>query len=303
MRTSQAVKYCLFISCYIFWVASGLMIAVGLYAKLCKETGVVESLTADPAIILIVVGTLMSVITFLGCMGALRDLLLLLKIFASMLVLVMFLQFVAAVLGFIFSGMVLEKATSVMSRAIIHYREDLDLQNFIDFIQKKFECCGVENYQNWSLNIYFSCKDTNPSQEKCGVPYSCCVKEERQSVINTMCGYNTQNLRSWHVEDRIYVEGCLHKIVSWGRGNLLFLGGIAMGLILLELLGTFLSVVLIYQINVINERTQTTTVVRTAIHSEEENKIILHMGQIQNVENAELVRRPFSPQRCQQTPF
>ncbi|XP_075063287.1 tetraspanin-33-like isoform X1 [Mixophyes fleayi] len=282
MRTSQAVKYSLFVSCYIFWVASGLMIAAGLYAKLCKETGVVDSLTADPAILLIVVGTLMFAINFLGCMGALRDLDLMLKIFASMLVLVMILQFVAAVLGFMFSGRVIEKATAVMSRAIIHYREDLDLQNFIDYIQKKFECCGVDNYKDWSLNVYFSCKDTNPSQEKCGVPYSCCVKEEKLSVINTMCGYNTQNLRSWYAETNIYVDGCLNSIVSWGRGNLLFLGCIATGLIFLEILGTSLAVVLIYQINAINERTQTTAEMRTNIQMEGEDEFIIHTAEMQS---------------------
>ncbi|XP_073448934.1 tetraspanin-33-like isoform X2 [Aquarana catesbeiana] len=211
MRTSQIVKYSLFVSCYIFWVASGLMIAVGLYAKLCKETGIVDTLATDPAIILIVVGMLMFAITFLGCMGALRDLHILLKIFAAMLLLVLILQLVAAVLGFIFSGMVLEKASNVMSKAIIRYREDADLENFIDYIQKK-------------------------------------------TVINTMCGYGTQNLKKWHVEHQIFVDGCLNTIVSWGRGNLLFLGGIAMGLILLEILVTCLAFVQIYQINFIMER-------------------------------------------------
>ncbi|XP_077109215.1 tetraspanin-33-like isoform X3 [Ranitomeya variabilis] len=183
MRTSQVVKYSLFISCYIFWVASGLLIAVGFYAKLCKETGVVDSLTADPAILLIVVGMLMFIITFFGCMGALRDVHLLLKIFAGLLIVVLILQLVAAVLGFIFSGMVLDKASAVMLRAIIYYREDLDLQNFIDYIQKKFECCGVNSYKDWSRNIYFYCRDANPSLERCGVPYSCCIKEKGQIVV------------------------------------------------------------------------------------------------------------------------
>lgn len=254
----------------MFWVASGLLISVGLYAKLCKETGVVDSLTTDPAILLIVVGMLMFVITFFGCMGALRDVHVLLKIFAGMLIVVLILQLVAAVLGFMFSGMVLDKASSVMARAIIYYREDLDLQNFIDYIHKKFECCGVKSYKDWSTNIYFYCTDTNPSLERCGVPFSCCVKEKGQTVINTMCGYETQNLMSWIAEDRIYVDGCLDKIVSWGRGNLLFLGYIALGLIFLEIVVIGLAVVLIYQINFIMERRKSTAVVRTKPDAEED---------------------------------
>ncbi|XP_073512209.1 tetraspanin-33-like isoform X1 [Phyllobates terribilis] len=221
MRTSQVVKYSLFVSCYIFWVASGLLIAVGFYAKLCKETGVVDSLTADPAILLIVVGMLMFIITFFGCMGALRDVHLLLKI---------------------------------------------------------FECCGVNSYKDWSTNIYFHCRDANPSLERCGVPYSCCMKEKGQTVINTMCGYETQNLMSWHAEERIYIDGCLDKIVSWGRGNLLFLGYIALGLILLEIVVICLAVVLIYQINFIEERRKSTAVARTGSDAEED--MVPHVDQM-----------------------
>ncbi|XP_040273386.1 tetraspanin-33-like isoform X1 [Bufo bufo] len=278
MRTSQVVKYSLFVSCYIFWVASGLMIAVGLYAKLCKETGAVDSLTTDPAVLLIVVGMLMFIITFFGCTGALRDVHLLLKIFAGMLIVVLVLQLVAAVLGFMFSGMVLDKANSVMARAIIYYREDIDLQNVIDYIQKKFECCGVKSYKDWSTNIYFYCTDNNPSLERCGVPYSCCIKEKGQTVINTMCGYEKQNLMSWQAEDYIYIEGCLDKIVSWGRGNLLFLGYIALGLIFLEIVVICLAVVLIYQINFIMERRKSTVVVRTRPDTAED--IVLHEQQM-----------------------
>lgn len=39
---------------------------------------------------------------------------------------------------------------------IIHsYRDDSDLQNFIDFAQQEFKCCGLSNagYQDWSEYI------------------------------------------------------------------------------------------------------------------------------------------------------
>ncbi|XP_077109223.1 tetraspanin-33-like isoform X4 [Ranitomeya variabilis] len=221
---------------------------------------------------------LMFIITFFGCMGALRDVHLLLKIFAGLLIVVLILQLVAAVLGFIFSGMVLDKASAVMLRAIIYYREDLDLQNFIDYIQKKFECCGVNSYKDWSRNIYFYCRDANPSLERCGVPYSCCIKEKGQTVINTMCGYETQNLMSWQAEERIFIDGCLDKIVSWGRGNLLFLGYIALGLILLEIVVICLAVVLIHQINFIEDRRKSTAVVRTVSDAEED--MVPHVDQM-----------------------
>ncbi|KYO41873.1 NACHT domain- and WD repeat-containing protein 1 isoform D [Alligator mississippiensis] len=284
MRTNQLIKYTLFVSCYLFWVASGLMVAVGIYAKLSKEASAVDSLLADPSLMLLTVGILMFAITFVGCTGALRDLPMLLKIaltptpstgvlaaggrldgtpvtdFAWTLLIVLILQIVAAVLGFLFSGMVMEKAAFLMGKAISSYRDDLDLQNLIDYIQKKFECCGVHSYKDWSQNIYFECRDSNPSLERCAVPFSCCTQEDKgtvlTSVLNTMCGYGTQNLRPWEAESLIYTEGCLEKIVNWGQRNLLLVAGLAIGLFVLEVLVFSLAIMLIYQINFIIQKRQ-----------------------------------------------
>lgn len=56
------------------------------------------------------------------------------------------------------------------------YREDSNLQNLIDTIQMKFECCGVSDngFKDWNMNIYFKCNISNPSSERCAVPFSCC---------------------------------------------------------------------------------------------------------------------------------
>lgn len=93
-------------------VAGGVMIAVGIYAKVAKENGtelplshelpfstcyihsvllelslqkvscftdVVDTLATDPALLLLTVGSLTFIITFFGCFGALRDGAILLK--------------------------------------------------------------------------------------------------------------------------------------------------------------------------------------------------------------------------------
>ncbi|KAG7232328.1 hypothetical protein INR49_008343 [Caranx melampygus] len=60
-------------------VVSAGLIAVGVYAKIAKEKDVVDTLTVDPALLLIIVGAVMFLITFLGCFGALRNATCLLK--------------------------------------------------------------------------------------------------------------------------------------------------------------------------------------------------------------------------------
>ncbi|XP_038595884.1 tetraspanin-33-like isoform X1 [Tachyglossus aculeatus] len=257
MRTNQLMKYTLFASCYLFWVASGLMVAVGLYAKLSKESSAVDTLLAEPSLLIIVVGVLTFGITFVGCTGALRDVPVLLKMFAGVLLVILILQIVASVVAFLFSSLVMDKAAFLMGKAIINYRDDLDLQNLIDYIQKKFECCGVHSYKDWSQNVYFDCKVSNPSLERCAVPFSCCIWEKK-GILNTMCGYGTQNLKAWKAEDLIHTEGCLEKIVTWGQRNLLLIAGLAIGLLVLEIVVLCLAVMLIYQINFIVQKRSST---------------------------------------------
>lgn len=49
----------------------------------------------------------------------------------------------------------------------------LSLSLSLSFTQ--FKCCGWNNYTDWSWNLYFNCTHTNPSSERCSVPYSCCT--------------------------------------------------------------------------------------------------------------------------------
>ncbi|KAG7513938.1 tetraspanin-33-like [Solea senegalensis] len=174
----------------------------------------------------------MFLITFLGCFGALRNTTCLLKMFLGILVLILLLQIAAGVVAYVFTDMVMERTEQLMMKAIVQYREDRDLQNAIDFIQKK--CCGVQTYKDWSHNVYFDCSEDNPSLEMCGVPFSCCVQLQNQTVLNTMCGYGMQQQDQSLAALDVFTVGCLERIVSWAKNNLLLVAGLTAGLLLLE---------------------------------------------------------------------
>ncbi|XP_022050395.1 tetraspanin-33 [Acanthochromis polyacanthus] len=254
MRGYRAIKYILFIFCYFFWVVSAILIAVGTYAKIAKEKDVVDTLTVDPALLLIIVGSVMFLITFLGCFGALRNATCLLKMFLAILVIIFLLQIAAGVMGYLFTDTVMERTEKLMMKAIVRYREDRDLENAIDFIQKKFQCCGVESYKDWSQNMYFECSDTNPSLEACGVAFSCCIHLQNQTVLNTMCGYGMQQEEESLARHDIFTTGCLEKIVSWAKNNLLLVAGLTGGLLLLEVCMISLAAAQISWINKVQRR-------------------------------------------------
>lgn len=53
----------------------------------------------------------------------------------------------------------------------------------------------MENYKDWSHNIYFQCSDTNPSLEACGVPFSCCIHLQNQVRASTLCDITQRSLK------------------------------------------------------------------------------------------------------------
>ncbi|XP_003972927.2 tetraspanin-33 [Takifugu rubripes] len=246
---SPVVKYLLFIFNFIFWVISMVMVSIGVYARMMKQAETaLACLSVDPAIMLLVVGVLMFIITFCGCVGSLRENICLLQTFCISLTVIFLLQLVAGILGFVFADKARDKVTKIINKAITYYRDDIDLQNLIDFGQTEFACCGGVAYTDWSSNVYFNCSMQNPSRERCSVPFSCCVMTKSKMVINTMCGQGMQILEYSEAATYIYTNGCIDKLVNWIHSNMFLLGGIAMGLAIPQLVGILLSQILINQI-------------------------------------------------------
>ncbi|KAM7367121.1 hypothetical protein PAMP_015045 [Pampus punctatissimus] len=234
---SPVVKYLLFMFNFIFWIISLVMVSIGLYARMMKHAeAALAYLSVDPAILLMVVGVLMFIITFCGCVGSLRENICLLQTFYMSLTVIFLLQLTAGILGFIFSDKARSKVTKVINNAIVHYRDDIDLQNIIDFGQKEFGCCGGVTYTDWSQNMYFNCSTDNPSRERCSVPFSCCITSKDKELEYAEAGAH------------IYTNGCIDKLVNWIHSNLFLLGGIALGLCIPQLVGILLSQLLINQI-------------------------------------------------------
>uniref|UniRef100_A0A8C8BHK1 Tetraspanin-33 n=1 Tax=Otus sunia TaxID=257818 RepID=A0A8C8BHK1_9STRI len=173
---SPAVKYVLFFFNALFWMISMATVAAGVYARLLKHA----EAAVDLAVLFMAVGVLIFLITFCGCVGSLRENICLLQAFSVCLTIVFLLQLAASVLGFVFSDKARGKVSDIINAAIVHYRDDLDLQNLIDFGQKEFSCCGGVSYKDWSQNMYFNCTPANPSQERCSVPFSCCLRDTHQ---------------------------------------------------------------------------------------------------------------------------
>ncbi|XP_034036662.1 tetraspanin-33-like [Thalassophryne amazonica] len=117
-----------------------------------------------------------------------------------------------------------------------------------------FQCCGVQSFKDWSRNVYFECSDSNPSLEACGVPFSCCVHLQNQTVLNTMCGYGVQELDESLASQYVLTIGCLEKIMWWTKQNLLLVAGLTASLLLRELCMICLAAVQISKIKKVQQQ-------------------------------------------------
>ncbi|XP_038651570.1 tetraspanin-17 isoform X2 [Scyliorhinus canicula] len=188
-EVSCCVKYVLFGFNIVFWLLGAAFLGIGLWAW--AEKGVLSNISSitdlggfDPVWLFIVVGGVMFILGFAGCIGALRE------------------------------------NTSLL---------------------KFWLCCGARGPIDWDLNIYFNCTDFNPSRERCGVPFSCCIKDPAEDVINTQCGYDVRLKMEIDQQDYIYTKGCVGQFEKWLQENLIVVAGIFIAIALLQIFGICLA--------------------------------------------------------------
>uniref|UniRef100_A0A4W4EQB3 Tetraspanin n=1 Tax=Electrophorus electricus TaxID=8005 RepID=A0A4W4EQB3_ELEEL len=250
-EVSCCYKYLMFSYNIVFWLAGAAFIAIGFWAW--SEKGVLLDLTLvtrmhgfDPVWLVMLVGTVTFVLGFAGCVGALRENICLLKFFSGVIGFIFFLELTAAVLALVFQEPLREWISEFFLANVKAYRDDIDLQNLIDSLQKLNHCCGSKDPNDWNLNVYFNCTQSNPSREKCGVPFSCCISDPADAVVNTQCGYDIRvsgSLDKW--SSIIYTKGCISALEEWFPRNIYIVAGVFIVISLLQMVGIFLARTLI----------------------------------------------------------
>uniref|UniRef100_A0A3B5AQG5 Tetraspanin n=1 Tax=Stegastes partitus TaxID=144197 RepID=A0A3B5AQG5_9TELE len=230
------LKYLLLLYAIVFWLIGGFILAIGIYAEVERQRfKTLEGVFLAPAIILIVLGIVMFVVSFVGVLASLRDNLTLLKVFMYTLTICLILELLGGVLALAFRNRTVELLNKNIRRGIVNYYDDLDFKNIMDFVQKKFKCCGGQEYKDWEVNMYHNC--TAPGPLACGVPYTCCPNE----VANTLCGYKVLEKERLNLIDEIYIRGCTNAFFIWLMDNYKTMAGLLLGILLPQFFGVIVS--------------------------------------------------------------
>jgi len=264
---STCVKYTMFFFNFLFWLSGLLLVGVGVYAALDKWSSgeafklqTIFDVMFNIGFLLMIIGGIIFIVSFAGCIGALRENMFLLKFYSLCLLIFFLAEMTLLALSFIYPNKLTEFLDDELSEKLIQsYRDDLDFQNLIDLVQHDFECCGIgtDGYKEWSKNEYFNCTRNaadNPSVERCGVPYSCCredTDEINSNLVNLMCGFGVQyppgasRILQEEAEAeavlKINTQGCIPRIQTLIENNLYPVVGVAIGVAVSQLLVIWLS--------------------------------------------------------------
>lgn len=234
----------------LFWLVAVLILALGIYILVEKNTvyNQLSDATLDPAALFVCFGGVLFLITFCGCIGALRENVCLLTMFCGAVGLIFALEIASGVLAFTMRDKLEEVVDNKLREAIVKYRDPRfeDLQLLIDTSQTELKCCGSKSYTDWQLNLYFNC--STPSPEACGVPFSCCMSD----TINRQCGYGIKD--NPNRNEVIYTTGCLVVAKDWLMTNLLTVGIASLTVLVLQLISICLAINLKSDVKALQKR-------------------------------------------------
>ncbi|KAI1894611.1 hypothetical protein AGOR_G00117550 [Albula goreensis] len=233
------LKFTLIVYSTVFWLIGGFILAIGIYAEVERQRyKTLEGVFLAPAIILIVLGVVMFIVSFIGVLSSLRDNLCLLKVFLYTLTLCLILELLGGILALVFRHQTVDLLNKNIRKGMVNYYDDLDFKNIMDFVQRKFKCCGGLEYKDWEVNMYHNCSAPGPLA--CGVPYTCCVSKPSE-VANTLCGYQVLKKERLDLQHDIHVRGCTDAVFIWFMDNYKIMAGLLLGILLPQFFGVIIS--------------------------------------------------------------
>lgn len=253
---SCCAKYILFFSNFGFSVLGLLTLGIGIWGLIDKESLIwerIQHLGTDPMLFVVLLGLVMTVVSVAGSMGALWENVCLLRFFTISVVVFVVLQVLSGIVLYTLSAQISKSLGSSMQLAIARYQDDADMKFIMDEIQMGLECCGVESYQDWKLNLYFNC--SSPGANACGVPFSCCIDPlQNGTVANTQCGFGALGAEEMVAQSFVYLGGCMPQLAHWVSRNLGLLGTAAAVLLALEIVSLLVATRLLGDIDLIKSQ-------------------------------------------------
>ena len=168
------------------------------------------------AVILIVTGSIVSIISFLGTFGAYNEVKCMLLTYFVILVILFIVMVTAGILGYVFRLEVDDRMQQEMHSTIKLYGNDSQVTQAWDAVQTHFECCGItvrpsRGYELWRKeNAHFR-SESGPV-----VPESCCRSRDDDPIKKACLGRQPRREDTYYDVSRREADRLApHKKKAW----------------------------------------------------------------------------------------
>jgi len=276
---SNVVKYALFITNFLIFLLGVAVLGCGIWVLVDKpnfldlfeqaesmlpnlEGKFDISLYTSAAYIIIVVAAIVTIVSFFGCFGAVKESKCMLGTYFVLILATFIVMVVGAVLGY--TGSIEDNLKGPLKDALGQYRDGPGLdeaqsayKSVWNQVQQELKCCGVDNAQDWK-----NCADCgfgNAGATSNKVPEGCCGWEK-----NTDGGWQETNTSSLEVcrkatlptgppgepwDTKYAFEGCFTKIVTTIEDNQGIVSGVAIGVVAVMFLNMLFSFAMCTMVN------------------------------------------------------
>lgn len=224
---SSTFRFFVFLFNFIFFLAGCGIIGLGAYMYIKMGDyfdflGTSEAAVGMSAIIFIVAGVVITIISFMGCCAACTNNACMMYGFSSLMAVILIAEIGVVVAILVYRGKADEIVTTALNNGLQKYGTEDGVKRGWDKGQQALHCCGVNNYTDWKNTTWAGGDDK--------VPDSCCKQK------NLGCGENPGKKL-----DKIYQKGCYVAFETFIEENIYLVGGAGIGIALFQLLAVIVG--------------------------------------------------------------
>jgi len=210
----------------IIFVCGVAVLGGGIYMQVVMNQYLdfLDDQVVSTSIVLIVIGALIALVSFLGCCGSCTGNACLMKTYGALLCILLIAEIGTAIAVYVFRNDVNDLMREGMTKTMKNYGKD----EFVapteswDKIQTTIQCCGIDDYKSWKNAAKLSVTSS--------VPDSCCIKEEPG------CGTGYASKPEGEAKEVIYTKGCLSTVETNIKDNVGIAAGIGVGIAVIQLI-------------------------------------------------------------------
>ncbi|KAK2919860.1 tetraspanin-18B-like isoform X1 [Channa argus] len=223
----SCMKYLMFIFNFFIFLGGSFLLGVGVWV-LVDPMGFREIVAANPLLftgvyVILAMGSMLFLLGFLGCCGAIRENKCLLLLFFMLILFIFLAELAAAILAFLFrEHLTREYFTRELKR---HYQGHNNTDVFTstwNAIMTTFDCCGISGPEDFEESLF---RLLNPNKI---VPEACCQRNSFPGDVNV------EQCVSGSVAFR-HNKGCYSSMVDYFETYIYTAGALAIVVLTIEL--------------------------------------------------------------------